>query len=274
MRRSELYASASFTSASSRGSLSVASQLSATPPGAPGEAQFAGGVAFGTASFNTSSRCGGSWSAQALKANAATAKAQRLGARIVSVQLEDQVVRVRTHADDHLAQDVQERRVLGVYGRIAGGAAREEELLVAIGDVELHREALLRRADRRGGGKLAVRLDLPGARGPDDRIDLAFHDAAGIRLQRELGLVARLDLVQLVLSIERDDSSARLDEPHHRRERNSRNEAAGTKLEVDHVAVAGRPRRGLVEVPFGAFELRADLGDARIFAIDLRPQLL
>ena len=57
-----------------------------------------------------------------------------------SVQLEDQVVQVRADAQDHLADDVHRVQVVGVDRGVARGAGGEEQLLVALGDVELDRE--------------------------------------------------------------------------------------------------------------------------------------
>ena len=86
----------------------------------------------------------------------------------------------------------------------------------------------------------------------------------GIRFERELGLVARLDLVQLVLVVEERTTvpvastsvitgvigSAATKPP-------------GRSCRLIDVAVAGRARGGLVEVPVRVLELRADLRDLR-----------
>src|SRR5215468_9322114 len=97
---------ASFTSASSRGSLNEASQSSLTGPTAEPGATHCGGVPkFGIASFAISSRGGMSFSAQPASVSAVSAQRTLRSARISSVQLQYQVVRVRADADDHLADD-------------------------------------------------------------------------------------------------------------------------------------------------------------------------
>ncbi len=86
----------------------------------------------------------------------------------------------------------------------------------------------------------------------------------GIGLERELGFVPRLHLVQLVLVEERDDLPVGFDQRHHRIERQPGDEAARAQLQVDHVAVARRARGRLLEVPLRVLELRADLRDLRV----------
>src|SRR5215831_3480137 len=184
--------------------------------------------------------------------------------RITSMQFQDEVVHVRPDADDDLAQNVQELRVLGVDRRVARRTRGEEKVLVLVRDVELDREALRRRREHAAHRYGSARKNLAGARGPDDRVDLGLDDLPRIGLQRELGFVSGLDLVQLVLPVESDDAAGRLGQRHHRIDGNSGNEATGPKLQVDDVAIARRTGRGLVEVPFRAFELSADLRDLRV----------
>ncbi len=81
-------------------------------------------------------------------------------------------------------------------------------------------------------------------------------------------------LRQLVLRKEGDDLPVGFDQRHHRIERQPRDEAARAQLQVDDVAVAGRARDRLVQVPLRVLELRADLRDLRELPVDLRAELL
>src|SRR5262245_15234986 len=146
IRRSGLNSSASRTSASSRGSLNVASHPYATAPFAPPFAAHpGGGFTFGSACCCSSSLPNGSFRAQpdwTTAASAATSTTATAVRRIVaaSMQLEDEVVHVRADADDHLADDVYCREVLRVDGGVTRGAGGKEQLPVAVGDVELAAE--------------------------------------------------------------------------------------------------------------------------------------
>ncbi len=95
----------------------------------------------------------------------------------------------------------------------------------------------------------------------------------GIRLEREFGVVARCDLVQLVLVEERDDLAVGLDERHHRIERHAGDERAGPQRQVDDVAVAGREDGRLLEFPLGVGEVGLDLRDRGDVAAHRRGQL-
>ena len=191
------------------------------------------------------------------------------------MKLQHQVVHVRADAQDHLAQDVQELRGLGVDRGVARRAGREEQRLVAF---------LRGRTSPRTGPAAywrastseSCRSAAPGPCPIAQMIEstLPFDDAAWIRLQRELGLVAGLHFRELVLAEERDDLAVGFDERHHGIERQSRDERAGTELQVDHVALARRDGRRLVEQPARIRELRADLRDLRVRAVDLGAELL
>src|SRR6266496_624785 len=103
---------ASLASASSCGSPNAASQSLVTALVAPAAAVHCDGRAvLGNACLRISSRSGAGASAQPARMQDSQ---QIQGVRIASVQLQDQVVRVGADAQDHLAQNVQERGMLGV----------------------------------------------------------------------------------------------------------------------------------------------------------------
>jgi len=78
---------------------------------------------FGIALLRTCAGSGGGRRAQ--PANAAmTTRPESARRKSISVQFEDQVVRVGADPQDHLADDVDGGEVLGVDGRAAGGARR------------------------------------------------------------------------------------------------------------------------------------------------------
>ena len=79
---------------------------------------------------------------------------------------------------------------------------------------------------------------------------------------------------ELVLVEERDDLPVRLDEGHHGVQRQSGDECAGPELQVDDVTLARRHGRGLVEQPARVRELRSDLRDLRVRAVDVGAELL
>src|SRR5262249_14416313 len=111
------------TRASRRGSLKDASQLSVTEAEKdPGPIHLGGGAKLGIACFAISSRGGRSLSAQPASASA-TRKASRRRIGIASMQFRNQVVQIRAYAQDDLADDVQERGVLGVDRGVASGAS-------------------------------------------------------------------------------------------------------------------------------------------------------
>ncbi len=130
------------------------------------------------------------------------------------------------------------------------------------GDDEFHREAARRRIDD-GLRQFAGRRDLSLRLRPEHRIDLRLDDAARIGVERNLGVIARLHLVQFVLAEQREDLPVLVDERHHIEERHAGHEGARTKLHVDHRAVARRDHRRLRQLPACVVELRAggvDLG--------------
>ena len=101
--------------------------------------------------------------------------------------------------------------MVGVDRGVAGGAGGEEQRLVALGDVELHRELPGGWFCAASDDGIAARQQLALALRPDHRVHLALDDLAGHRLQRELHLVAGLHRVQLVLVVERDHLAVGLD---------------------------------------------------------------
>src|SRR4051812_2407988 len=221
-----------------------------------------------------SSRGGGDLSAQPPSAAARAPVRSRRAARITSVQLQDEVVQVRADPQDHLADDVHGVQVIGIDGRVARSARSQEHRAVAFFDVELDGVASGRRRHHARHRDGAARLQLPLALRPNDRVHLALDDFARQRLERELDLVARLDLVQLVLVVEADYLAVRLEQRHDRVHRNAGDEPAGTQLQVDDVAFAGRARRGLLQHPACVLELRAHLRYIRDLSLHRRAQLL
>src|SRR5262245_44819479 len=124
-------ASASATSARSRSSLKATSQLFSTAPAAPPAAQAGGSFALASPVSRSSARSGGDFNAQPARPRARSVATTR---RMASVQLRNQVVDVRADAQDHLAEDVDRRQVLGIDGGVARGAGRHEDVLVALRD--------------------------------------------------------------------------------------------------------------------------------------------
>src|SRR5512145_1936298 len=140
--RSGLYVSASWTRASRPGSLKAASQPFTTASGTPPRSlHCAGTVRLGSAWPRTSSGLGGALSAQPAIAAARTAVSKARYTRVISVQLQDKVVDVRAHAQNHLADDVDLMEALGIDRRVARRARCHEQILVLVRDVELDREA-------------------------------------------------------------------------------------------------------------------------------------
>ena len=76
--------------------------------------------------------------------------------------------------------------------------------------------------------------------GPDNRVDARLDDLAWIGLERDLGLVSRQHLVQLVLVVQGNDLELILDKSHHRQRTERRRHLARAQLQVDHGAVGGR----------------------------------
>ena len=164
--------------------------------------------------------------------------------------------------------------VLGVDRAAADRAGRQEDVGIALVDRQLDREAPRRHRPEAGRRQRVLLGDLALALRPDDRIDLGLEDVARIGRQIELGFVAGLDLVQLVLVVQRDDLVGLLDEGHRRRDREGRRERAGAQLHVDRVAVGGRDDGRLLELPVRVFELGADLRHRRVVGADLAGQAL
>ena len=153
---------------------------------------------------------------------------------------------------------------------------------------------------RPGGGtnvvlrQVAGGLELSLALRPDDRVHVGLDDAARIGVERDLRLVARLDLVQLVLAEQREDLILVVDEGHHLVERHAGDEEAGAEHDVHHRAVAGREHVvcvrsqralsscarvvstcacGHLHLRLGRGDLRLDLRDRREVAVDAACEL-
>ena len=104
-----------------------------------------------------------------------------------------------------------------------------------------------RTAKRPGGsgtgpvcGRVGAHRDLPLPLGPDDRVHARLDDLARIGLERDLGLVARLHLVQFVLVIQGNDLELILHKGHHGNRTERRRHLARPQLEVDHRSVGWR----------------------------------
>ena len=159
-------------------------------------------------------------------------------------------------------------------GALADRSRRQEDVGVARVDRQLDRKAPrrhrpeARRRQLRADGELALAL------GPDDRVHLGLEHLARDRREDELGLVARVDLVQLVLVVERDHLVGVLDEGHRRRDRERGRERAGAQLHVDRIAVRRRHHGRLRELPAGVVELGPDLRHRRVDVADLAADAL
>ena len=106
------------TSASSGGSWNDASQLSATAPARRPRPPIAP-AASGWAAPASRRRRAAAWSAARTRTAPATQRDDQCSCgRAFSVQLQDQVVRVRADAQDDLAQDVKRTRRVGVDRRV------------------------------------------------------------------------------------------------------------------------------------------------------------
>src|SRR5436190_3272990 len=182
-RRSAFCTSASCTSASSAGSRKVCNRSPGISPAPrPGACHAAGGLPGGPSASSVSvAWSGGSRSAQADSASMPATSTMRddfrLSDRMGLVQLQDQVVGVGAHADDHLADDVDRAEVLGVDRALADRARGEEEFFVGVVDAELHGEAAGRQLHRRVR-KEAAHRQLALAVRPYDGIDLRLAYAA------------------------------------------------------------------------------------------------
>ena len=155
-------------------------------------------------------------------------------------------------------------KMVRVDGAGAARARREEQdrvLLPVCVEHELHGESALRQRRRSGLRQRAGERQLALALRPDDRIDLGLDDAARIGRQRDLGLVAGLHFVQLVLPEEGEDDVILFDEAHDRQHRQLRDRRARAQLQVDHVAVGRRIDRRFVQLPLRV--LAAAPGSAR-----------
>ena len=139
------------------------------------------------------------------------------------MQLENEVVGVRTHAQDHHAQDVNRLGMLAIDGGMACRTCGQEDAFISGLDVQLDREAVgkLRRGTSLRQHAGSRQLPLPLA--PDDGIHPGLDDLARQGIERHLGRIARLHLMQFVLLIERDDLVVILDEGHGRRKGRAHN---------------------------------------------------
>ena len=132
------------------------------------------------------------------------------------------------------------------------------------------------RPPRRSSGCVPLAWSCPAPCAQMTESTLPLMMRPGIGVERELGLVARLDLVQLVL-VDRarrpgpSVSTSVITGASGKR----RDEAARPQLQVDRrssrTASASSSGRA---VPLRALELGADLRDLRVFAVHLRAELL
>src|SRR5215470_5778192 len=80
--------------------------------------------------------------------------------------------------------------------------------------------------------------------------------------------------MEFVLPIERNDGTGCLYQRHHGIDGEPGHEPAGPEREIDHVAIAGGACGGLVEIPFRALELGANLRYLGEFPVHLRAEPL
>ena len=150
-----------------------------------------------------------------------------------------------------------------VDGTVAARARGQEELGILAHRPQLDGEAHVRgRTEARArqhaaDGQLALR------RRPDDRFDVALDDARRVGLERNLRLVARLDLAHLVLPEVGHDPLLVLDERHRRDGRERHDHHAGPQGQRDDVAIGRGDGHGLLEIPRRVGQLRLGLRDLR-----------
>ncbi len=132
------------------------------------------------------------------------------------MQLEDEVVEIRAHPDDDLANELDLVEVLGINRAVSDRACRKEEILVALGNTQPHSEAArsLWHCPRLGNHARHGNLPLPLR--PDDGVDAGLDDAARVGIQGDLSLISRLHLPQLVLTEQGDDLVLVFDKSHDR----------------------------------------------------------
>src|SRR4051794_31313478 len=109
-----------------------------------------------------------------------------------SMSFQDQPVELCADTKYHSADNLNYFQRVCVYGAVTNRTGSQEQAIFLFVQRELDRIPV----QHRGGAGLRERSterQLPGARGPDDGINLAFDDPVGISLERDLSLVARLD---------------------------------------------------------------------------------
>ncbi len=161
------------------------------------------------------------------------------------------------------------REMFGVERGGSACARGEKDGAIVFADHELDRKAARRRNERRSR-QIAGGLDLSLALGPDDRVDVGLDDPPRIGVQRDLGVVPRLDLMELVLAEQRENLILLVDEGHHLVERHAGHEESRPQHDIDHRPVARREDGCLRQLPAGGLELGARRVDLRLRHPDLR----
>ena len=97
---------------------------------------------------------------------------------------------------------------------------------------------------------------------------------AGVRVGDELGGVAWLHLVQLVLPDQRNHLVAVFDEGHRQRDRERGSARARPQLHVDGISIGRRHHGGLLELPARVLQLCPHLDDRLVLVAHLATQAL
>ena len=113
-------------------------------------------------------------------------------------------------------------------------------------------------------------LHLAGRDRLQNALDLAAVDLPRPELERHLDGLARLNISGIDLrDFGTDDRIRRIDEGHHRRQRQVGDPRALAQADIGRVPVGGRAHHRLVQIPLRAFELRLELVDFGLPLLDI-----
>src|SRR5262245_45668480 len=162
--------------------------------------------------------------------------------------------------------------VLRIDGSIAHRARGQEYVLVLGSNLETHPEPAGRQRLSARQWNRPAHLHLALSLGPHDGIDARLDDSTRVGLQRDLGFVTRLHVVELVLVIKRNDLELILHKGHDRLETEGSSELPGPQLQIDDGAISRRIEHGLTQLPLGVLELRLDLSNFSLVVAGGRPE--
>src|SRR6185369_16813207 len=138
--------------------------------------------------------------------------------------------------------------------RTLGPGSKENVLVLSISE-QADGEAVRRHgsnASRRvnvANGQLTLRSS------PHNGIDFALHDPPGVHFERDFRLLARLDLADFVLAVNRKNPLSILDEVHRGRHREGNRHCTRPERQSDYGAVGWRIASCLAEFPPGVVKL-------------------